>query len=217
MIDEKLHHYLLGTLPSNEEWVRQLEHQAKKDHVPIMDPLSIQFLMQLIRASRSKRILEIGTAIGYSALRMIEVQPDASIITIERDKDRYEQAIKNIEKQHKEDKIKVVYGDAKEVLKKLHDQKMTFDFIFIDAAKGQYQHFFELSNPLIKDNGMIVSDNVLFRGYVAGLSEPSRRHQKMVQKIVEYNDWLTKRSDFSTSFVPIGDGIAISIKTNNKC
>lgn len=216
MIDEQLNHYLLGILPPNDEWVNKLERQARDHHVPIMDRLSMHFLMQLIRISQPKQILEIGTAIGYSALRMIEANPNVSIITIERDQHRYKEAIKNIQNLQKEDNIDVMFGDAKDVLIELNKNNTKFDFIFIDAAKGQYRHFFELSEPLLNENSMIVSDNVLFRGYVAGLSEPHPRHKRMVEKIKEYNEWLARRPDFTTTFVPIGDGIAISVKQTDQ-
>lgn len=212
MLDDQLNQYLLGTLPPNEAWVDKLEARAKLERIPIMDRVSMHFLMQLIRIIQPKRILEIGTAIGYSALGMIEAQPNASIVTIERDQARYEEAIQHIKRRQKDEAIKVVLGDAKDVLIQLAEQKEQFDFIFIDAAKGQYEQFFKLSDPLLKDHGIIVSDNVLFRGYVANMSEPHPRHKKLVEKIKAYNQWLMSRTDYTTSFIPIGDGLALSLK-----
>lgn len=212
MLDSHLKKYLLDTLPAQEAWVDQLEAHAKRERVPIMDPVSMHFVMQLIRMSQPARILEIGTAIGYSALRMLEAKPDAKIVTIERDQERYLEALRHIEERGKGAAIQVILGDAKDVLLQLQAQGEAFDFIFIDAAKSQYENFFKLSEPLLTDRGMIVSDNVLFRGYVAGIGEPLDRHKKMIDKLKAFNTWLMNRTDFVTSIVPIGDGIAISLK-----
>lgn len=211
MIDNQLNQYLRNLSTSNEKWVDQLEKYAEENNVPIMDPLSIQFVQQLIRIHQSSAILEIGTAIGYSALRMLQANPDASITTIERDKDRYDFAMAEIKKQKKLSQIRVIHGDALEVSDTVTKQG-TFDLLFIDAAKGQYQRFFEIYSPFIRKGGIIISDNVLFKGYVANPSNDNPRLSKIANKIKSYNQWLTSNENFHTSIVPIGDGIAISIK-----
>ncbi|OZU89874.1 SAM-dependent methyltransferase [Virgibacillus indicus] len=213
-MDEQIINYLQQTLPEKKAWVMELENQAKRDNVPIMDPVSMNFTMQLIRLKKPKKILEIGTAIGYSALRMLEAYPDASITTIEKDEGRYHQAIDNINKQNKEENITVILGDALEKISDLAKNEEVFDFIFIDAAKGQYKRFFELASPLLDHNGLILSDNVLFRGHVAVPDNAHPRHKKMVEKIRQYNELLVQHPDFTTSIVPIGDGIAISLKNS---
>ncbi|WP_368652160.1 O-methyltransferase [Ornithinibacillus sp. 4-3] len=212
MINEQLTNYLLETLPENPDWVNELERQGKEDRVPIMDPLGIQFVMQLIRIQQPAQILEVGTAIGYSALRMLQAVPNTNIITIERDDIRFEQAIKNISKLEKESQISVVHGDALEVMKDLQQETRKFDVIFIDAAKGQYTKFFELAIPLLSEKGMIISDNVLLKGFAAGIGTPNKRYIKMAEKIKAYNQWICQHPDFTTSITPIGDGVAISIK-----
>ncbi|WP_430785101.1 O-methyltransferase [Virgibacillus flavescens] len=211
MLDKKLNEYLLGTIPSNEDWVENLETYAKENDVPIMDPIGMQFLQQLIRIHKPMRILEIGTAIGYSALRMLEANPTANITTIERDKARYDFAVNVIKEQNKTSQIEIIHGDALEVVNELNE-KHTFDLLFIDAAKGQYQRFFELYSPIIRKGGLIISDNVLFKGYVANPSEKPHRLTKIANKIKAYNQWLIEKEEFHTSIVPVGDGVAITIK-----
>lgn len=214
-MNSQLEEYLLNTLPPTEQWVLKMEKQAKKEKIPIMDPLSINFLSQLIQMTEPTKVLEIGTAIGYSALRMHAAYPETHITTIERDLTRYEQAVRNIEEQEKQNQIKVIHGDAFEVLKNLRTcSQHTFDFVLIDAAKSHYKRFFKLSDPLVKKNGVIVSDNVLFKGYVVNQSHEKNRYQRIVQKIRNYNEWLVNRPTYVTTIIPIGDGIAISYKKN---
>lgn len=211
-MNEQVTAYLKHTLPDQDNWVIDLENQAKIDNVPIMDQLGINHVMQLIRLYKPKRILEIGTAIGYSALRMLEAYPKTSIVTIERDENRYNQAINNINKLEKQNQITVIYGDASEKLEELTAANESFDLIFIDAAKGQYKRFFELAEPLLVKDGIILSDNVLFRGYVANPENAPKKYKKMVEKLRLYNDFLLQHPDFTTSIVPIGDGVSISLK-----
>ncbi|WP_174613890.1 O-methyltransferase [Virgibacillus ihumii] len=214
-MEEKLDQYLQKMLLPADEWVRDLAAEAKADRVPIMDPVGMNFVMQLIRLTKPQRILEVGTAIGYSAMRMVEANPYASIITIEHDKVRYNQAFNNIHKMEMEHNIEVIHGDASEVIPTLAAEE-SFDMVFIDAAKGQYKRFFELAAPLLSDNGFILSDNVLFKGYVADEEKEHPRFQKIARKLRDYNDWLIQHPNFITSIVPIGDGVAISYKSNGK-
>ncbi|RKQ37867.1 O-methyltransferase [Oceanobacillus halophilus] len=213
-MEDQIADYLGQILPKKEDWVLELEEQAIKNNVPIMDTVGIHFVMQLVRIKQPKRILEVGTAIGYSALRMLEASPNTSIVTIERDETRYQQAINNINKLEKTNQIEVIYGDALDILEKLQEENQNFDFIFIDAAKGQYRRFFDLCSPLLTNNGMILTDNVLFRGYVMTDSqEIPKRYRKMVEKIKLYNQFLMNHPAFTTSIIPIGDGVALSYKT----
>lgn len=208
-LKEEMNNYLVELLPDSEKWMEDLEAKATRDNVPIMDAVSMQFVTQLIRMYQPSRILEVGTAIGYSALRMLSAHPEASIVTIERDEARYNQALEEIRKNGKDNSIQVILGDALEEISKLDGK---FDFIFIDAAKGQYKRFFELASPLLSSKGVILSDNVLFRGFVAEPETASKRHKKMVEKIRDYNKWLMQHPNFTTSIVPIGDGVAISVR-----
>jgi predicted O-methyltransferase YrrM len=211
-MNKELDKYLNTLLPETKEWITEMEQNALDHHIPIMDPVSMQFVLQLIQIQRPENILEIGTATGYSALRMAEACPDTKVTTIERDEQRFHQAAENIESLDKQHQIEIVFGDALEILPELPHE--SFQMIFIDAAKGQYKHFFELSHPLLKNNGIILSDNVLFKGYVTNPEHIKQsRHQKMVKKLQAYNQFITGHPSYHTSIVPIGDGVAISIKT----
>ncbi|MFD2926055.1 O-methyltransferase [Halobacillus naozhouensis] len=206
--------YLQSLLPESSEALKQLEHEARKQGVPIMEPLGIQFLMQLIRLHKPNKLLEIGTAIGYSALRMHEAAPNSSITTIERDGERFEQAVENVCKFQVQDCIEIFHGDALDLKNKV-SQSAPFDFIFIDAAKGKYEEFFHLYAPLLSENGMIVTDNVLFKGYVADDRQATKRMAKLAKKIRNFNQWLAAQEQYHTSVVPIGDGVAITVKNHN--
>lgn len=203
--------YLQSLIPASSNDMKQIESFAKSHHIPIMDPLGMNFLMQMIRIQQPGKILEIGTAIGYSALRMIEASPSSQVVTIERDGDRYKEALKNISSHHAQSQIKVLYGDALE-LREAVEASAPYDLLFIDAAKGKYESFFQLYTPLLADKGIIISDNVLFKGYVADDSKASKRLAKLAEKVRGYNEWLTSHPDFHTTIVPIGDGVAITTK-----
>lgn len=210
----KLEQYLLEHIKQNNESIVQLEAYAKEKRIPIMDPISIHFLMQMIRMKQPKQILEIGTAIGYSAIRMHDAYPETTITTIERNDDLYNQSLKNIKQFNKQQNIRVIHGDALNVLQSLanDEKKPIFDLIFIDAAKAQYKRFFKLVEPMLNDNGVIISDNVLFQGLVVENNTSHKRLSKLANKVAEYNKWLTQLENYSTSIVPIGDGIAISMR-----
>lgn len=209
-----LEQYLLSHLKDSNESMKRLEIYAKQERIPIMDPVSINFLMQLVRLYKPKHILEIGTAIGYSALKMHKAYPNTKITTIERNERFYNKALHNINEFNKEDVIHVIYGDALSVLKNFTEQNEhdKFDFVFIDAAKAKYKDFFKLAEKLLTDQGVIISDNILFKGLVAESKEAPKRLKQLATKIKKYNKWLSERNDFATSFVPIGDGVAISVR-----
>ncbi|QHE53079.1 O-methyltransferase [Pontibacillus sp. HMF3514] len=211
MIDPKQETYLMKTLDEPDEHIQQLQTYAQDHRVPIMEPLGIEFLEQLIRMKQPKRILEIGAAIGYSAIRMAQCYPHSEIVTVEREEQRYHEAVQNIQDAQLENRIKVVFGDALEVSDDLLSQG-PYDVLFIDAAKGQYQRFFELFTPSLAKDGVIISDNVLFKGYVADNPNDGSNKAKIARKIEAYNEWLIQHPDFKTNIVPIGDGVAISTK-----
>jgi predicted O-methyltransferase YrrM len=199
-------------LPRNEE-VTKMEKLAEKDNVPIMDLVGMETLLQLLRLSKPKRILEIGAAIGYSAIRMSQALPEAAIVTIERDETRYQQAKEHIENTGLDKRIQLILGDALEVFNQV-EQEAPYDLIFVDAAKGQYERFFTMYEPLLAKDGVIITDNVLFRGLVAADHETiePKRIRNLVKKIDRYNKWLMEHPDYMTAILPVGDGIAISKK-----
>jgi len=211
MINEQVEIYLKSLAPSRGEEVERIELYAQEHQVPIMDLVGMESLLQLLKLHQPKRILEIGTAIGYSAIRMAQALPDAEILTIERDQVRYDEAIKNINALNLRDRIKVKFGDALDLAQILESAPL-FDVLFIDAAKGQYQRFFDLYGRFVKAGGVIYSDNVLFRGLVADEHIDHKRLRKMAEKINGYNQWLMNHQGYDTRILPVGDGLAVSIK-----
>lgn len=191
--------------------ILDLEDYASKNNIPIMMKDGIEFLLEYIRKNDIKSILEIGSAIGYSAIRMCLVDDNIKVTTIERDVNRYNEAINNIKSFDLENRINIILDDAFNV--ELND---SYDLIFIDAAKSQYIKFFEKFKLNLNDNGVIVSDNLNFHGLThTPLEEIESRNVKgLVRKLNEYIDFLTDNKEFNTKFYDIGDGISISCKNN---
>lgn len=177
-----------------------------------MELTGIETMLQFLRIQQPKAILEVGTAIGYSALRMATALPEASIVTIERNEERYHIAKEYIHLAEKVDRIHLIKGDALEVEEEIK-RFAPFDVIFIDAAKGQYKRFFEVYVNYLAAGGVIVTDNVLFKGHVYGQERlENRRARALVSKINNFNKWLMHHPDFDTVILPVGDGVAISKK-----
>ncbi|WP_110111432.1 O-methyltransferase [Bacillus sp. CGMCC 1.16541] len=217
MLLQNVEHYVEQLIPNRNELIEEMEHYAREQGVPIMELIGIETLLQLLRLHKPERILEIGTAIGYSSIRMVTALPHTKVVTVERDEERYEKALHFIERANKGSQIETLFGDAFD----LHEdivEKGPYDTVFIDAAKGQYQRFFELYAPLVNEGGVIISDNVLFKGYVAQDVEDikTRGARSLTRKLQAYNEWLMNHPDFQTTILPIGDGIAISIKRGDK-
>jgi predicted O-methyltransferase YrrM len=211
LLNEKLHSYIESLVPDREELVLEMEHYAREHHVPIMELAGIEAMLQLLRIQNPKRILEIGTAIGYSAIRMVQAVKGARIITIERDPERYEQAEKYFERSRAASQIVLIKGDALEVESQI-SALGPYDAIFIDAAKGQYKKFFELYSKYLNDEGIIITDNVLFKGLVCETEIESKRTRNLVKKIDGFNQWLMSNPYYHTIILPVGDGVAISKK-----
>lgn len=184
----------------------RLEEYAKEMGIPIMQKDGILFLVDYINKNNVKRILEIGTAIGYSAINMALAGKDIKVVTIERDKERYDEAIKNIREFGLENQIEVIFGDALET-----EIEGLYDLIFIDAAKAQYIKFFEKYKSNLDLNGVIVSDNLDFHGLThKDVIIKSRNLKQLVRKINNYKEFLKENKEFHTEFLDIGDGIGIS-------
>ncbi len=191
----------------NHQEIKIMKEYAKENNVPIMLDDGINFLTTFIIKHQIKNVLEIGTAIGYSAIMMALSSPHVKITSIERDHERYLEAVKNIKKFDLEDRITLIYNDAE--LVELKDQ---YDLIFIDAAKGKNRAFFEkFSKNLVKE-GYVVTDNINFHGYVnKDESEIKTRNLRgLVRKIKEYITFLKNNSEFHTDFYEVGDGITVS-------
>ncbi|MET1247535.1 O-methyltransferase [Sporolactobacillus sp. STCC-11] len=214
MIDFKeLSAYAAAFTCSENELLRKMEKKAADIYIPIMQPSAMAFLQQLIRWTNAQRILELGTAIGYSSIRMALVAGDGSkIITVERDPAMIEEATQNIKALNLQDSIQIVDGDATEDLPEVH-ASAPYDLILIDAAKAQYEHLFQKCAGLLSDKGIIVTDNVFFHGLVCDIDAVKKRQlNRLVKKVDEYNHFLSEQLDFDTLFLTIGDGMAVSTK-----
>ena len=188
--------------------LEELEKYAKEYNIPIMQKEGIDFMLEYIKKNNILTILEIGSAIGYSAIRMALLNPNIKIVTVERDIERYNEAVKNIKKFNLESQITIYNCDAFDL--NLNEK---FDFIFIDAAKAQYIKFFEKFKINLKDNGTILSDNLNFHGLTHTKEKiESRNVRQLVRKINNYIEFLKTNQEFITQFYDCGDGIAISKK-----
>jgi len=195
-----------------KELILEMEEYAKEHNVPIIEKESIAFIIKFIKANNIKDILEIGSAIGYSAILMASVNEDVRLTTIERDEVRYMECLKNVKKCNLQDRINVVYQDALEV----NLSGVAYDLIFIDAAKGQYTKFFEKYKYFLKPGGVIISDNLKFHGHVGNRNNIANRNLKqLVGKIENYIDFLKENDEFETKFYDVGDGLSVSIRKND--
>ncbi|WP_461200267.1 O-methyltransferase [Anoxybacillus sp. TBDG-1] len=212
MVNQEIIQYVESLLPKKEEAIVAMEQYAREHGVPIMDALSIETMLHILKLIHPMRILEIGTAIGYSAIRMAKALPNAKIVTIERDEERYKQALMYTEQTNTKEQMTLLFGDALDINNEVK-KYAPFDVLFIDAAKGQYRRFFELYEPLLSEKGIIITDNVLFKGLVA-TNEPieQKRIRQLMKKIQAYNEWLMAHPRYETIIIPIGDGMAISRK-----
>ena len=188
--------------------LEEIEEYAKKENVPIMTKEGISFLCEIIKKYNVKNILEIGTAIGYSAIKMALIDKDIRVTSIERDINRYEKAVDNINNAKLKDQISLILGDALETT-----INGKYDLIFIDAAKGQYIKFFNKYKENLNKNGIIVSDNMKFHGLVEEKERIKNKNlRQLVNKIRKYIEFLKENEEFDTIFYETGDGVAVSIK-----
>ena len=189
--------------------IKEIEEYAIKNNIPIMQKDGIEFLLKYIKENNIKNILEVGTAIGYSSIRMALLDENIKVTTIERDKERYNEAVKNIECFNLKNRINIIYKDALEV--ELNDK---FDLIFIDAAKAQNIKFFEKYKNNLNNNGTIITDNMYFHGLIFKESKDieSRNLRQLMRKLKNYHKFLKENKEYKTEFIDLGDGIAITKK-----
>lgn len=193
-----------------DDKLKEIEEYAKVNNVPIMNKRGINFLCKFIEKNEIKTVLEIGTAIGYSAIKMALVDKNIRIVSIEKDQERYIEALKNIKKFKLEKRIILVLSDALDINTNFEEK---FDLIFIDAAKSQYTKFFNKYKKNLEDDGVIISDNMNFHGFVENPEEiKSKNLRQLVTKIKKYQDFLKNNEEFDTKFYKVGDGIAITVK-----
>lgn len=191
-----------------KEQILEMENYASEHNVPIIEKKSIAFIMKYIRDNNIKDVLEIGSAIGYSAILMASSNQETTVTTIERDETRYMECLKNVKKCGMDKKINVVYQDALELNL---SEDLRYDLIFIDAAKGQYTRFFEKYKNFLNPNGAIITDNIKFHGYVGESNKLDKGNLKsLVEKIEKYIEFLKTNTEFDTEFYDIGDGLSVS-------
>ena len=211
MDQERITQYIHSLDQGHGAFCDQIAKAARADRVPIIRNETASFLQAMVAATRPKRILEVGTAVGYSALLMAQVMPEETdIITIEKYEPRIPVARRHFAEAGFSDRITLLEGDAGEILKKLDG---SFDFIFMDAAKGQYIHWLPDILRLLSTGGVLFSDNVLQDGdIIESRFAVERRNRTIHARMREYLYTLTHMPEFQTSVVPIGDGVALSVK-----
>lgn len=207
--------YLLNLHKQTDKNIESLRTYAEENQVPIVDKLTLEMIKQIIRLHKPINILEIGTAIGYSAMQFASISKKINVTTIERNVEMQDKAKENIELFQYYNQIRLIEGDALEQVENVSDR--SYDMIFIDAAKAQSKKFFELYTPLLKVGGVVVTDNVLYHGFVSDISVVRNRNvRQMVKKVQDYNEWLMNHTDYTTNFLNMDDGLAISIKGESK-
>ena len=211
IVDERMTAYINSLDPGNTPFLNELEQEAVDTYVPIVRKEMQSFLKVMLSIIRPEKILEVGTAIGFSTLLMCEYNPVAChVTTIENYPVRIPIARENFKKAGREEQITLLGGDATEILKKLNG---SYDFIFMDAAKGQYIHFLPDILRLMKKGSVLISDNVLQDGdIVESRFLVERRNRTIHRRMREYLFELKHNEQLMTSVVPLGDGITISVK-----
>ena len=211
VVEERLVTYINSLETGNTEILDEIEREALRSDVPIIRKEMQTFLKVFLAMKRPARILEVGTAVGFSAILMAEYNPGAcEIITIENYEKRIPIARENFKRAGKESVITLLTGDAKEVLPTIEEP---FDFIFMDAAKGQYIHFLPEVLRLLKSGGTLISDNVLQDGDIIQTRfAVTRRNRTIHKRMREYLYTLTHHEELTTAVLPIGDGITVSVK-----
>jgi len=204
--------YLDSLIPKRSEFLENLRYKSslEESYAPIVQKSTEQLIVTLLKTIKPKRVLEIGTAVGYSAILMADNLPhDSSIITIERYKKHADIAVDNVFSSGYEKKIKVIEGEAAEVL---HWLDGGFDFIFLDAAKGQYIEFLPDILRLLNTGGVLLSDNILYHGMIEDEEKVERRKITIVKRLHMYLEEIMRSPLLTTSIIPIGDGVALSVK-----
>ena len=215
IVDERIVTFINSFETQNSEIFEKIEKEALASHVPIIRKEMQSFLKMLLALKEPENILEVGTAVGFSALLMSECVPaDCRITTIENYEKRIPLARENFRRAGKEDQIVLIEGDAAQVLKELNG---SYDFIFMDAAKGQYIHYLPEVLRLLDKGGVLVSDNVMQGGEVIeSRFAVERRNRTIHARMREYLYELKHTKELVTSILPLGDGVAVSVKNSGR-
>ena len=198
---------MMGKKEMNKVKLEQIKEKALDTHIPIIMDDTLEYIYELYRNNPISSILEIGTAVGYSAICFTNIlKEDGFIDTIERDIERIEEAKENIKKAEVEDKINIISGDAVEILPTINKK---YDMVFIDAAKGKYPFFLKEALRMLNENGIILADNILYKGYV--MSDYNKHKQRTaVRNLREYIKEVTENPNLETEILEIGDGLAVT-------
>lgn len=214
IVDERMVAYINSLDMGNTPFLEKIQEEALKDRVPIIRREMQSFLKMLLALKRPARILEVGTAVGFSTLLFCEYAPEgAHVTTIEKYEKRIPIARENFKAARREEQITFLTGDAADILKELEG---SYDFIFMDAAKGQYLHFLPDTLRLLRDGGLLISDNVLQDGDILeSRYAVTRRDRTIHARMREYLYVLKHHPELITSVLPVGDGVAVSVKSKN--
>ena len=214
IVEPRVVAYINSLDSGNSDICNLIEKEALNDNVPIIRKEMGNLLKVLIALKQPERILEVGTAVGYSSILMSENMPEnCHITTIENYDKRIPVAKNNFIRAGVIDKITLIEGDAADVLKTLDGP---YDFIFMDAAKGQYKLFYDMIIDKLRVDGLLISDNILYKGMVAHDDFVIRRKKTIVKRMRNYLDYICNCDYLSTSLIPIGDGVALSYKNNKR-
>ncbi len=198
----------LNFFPSNKV-IKDMRKYVDANKIPVINDEALIFMFELIDLIKPKRFLEIGTAIGFCVINLASYDSEIIIDTIEKNELMFSEAVKNVKKAKLNDRINVYLGDALEF--DLNNLASEYDIIFIDASKAQYIKFFEKYEKLLSPDGLILSDNLLFHGFVNNTKEiESKNLLHLVEKIEDYNSFLARNKNYQTKFFTIGDGVSVS-------
>lgn len=214
IVNKEVERYIRETLKDKEGLLKELEEYALEYNVPIVHKEVSDMLKVLLKVQKPKNILEVGCAIGYSSILFsTSTNGEAKIITVERNETMIEKAKENFKRSGFDNNITLLEGDAEELLKNVEGE---FDMIFLDAAKGQYKLFYDLVIDKLKVGGLLISDNILYKGMIADDTLVMRRKKTIVKRMRNYLDYICNCDYLSTSLIPIGDGVALSYKDKER-
>ncbi|GAB6087904.1 O-methyltransferase [Alkaliphilus crotonatoxidans] len=208
--NEFVEEYIRGLLPDEAGLFKDMAEYAAVHHVPIVHKEVASLLLVLTQAMQAKRILEVGTAIAYSTLLFCKgMGPEGHITTIERNEEMISLARANIKRADRDKQVRLLQGNAEEILKFLEGE---YDLIFLDGAKGQYNEFLNDCLVRLRPGGLLISDNILYKGMIAADELVVRRKRTIVNRMRQYLETICNHPQLDTSIIPIGDGLAISYK-----
>ena len=207
VVYEYVEEHIRSLIPKNDELLSSMREYANINHIPIVEEETEKFIKFVIEIKRPKKVLELGTAIGYSAISFTENSTVENFKTVEIREDMVKIARENIKNKNLEDKIEIINMDAYEFLLSMQDEK--FDMIFIDAAKGQYEKYFNLAVNHLNKSGIIICDNVLFRGMISNQDLVVRRKITIVKRLRKFLKYISESDIYTSSIVPIGDGVIL--------